>query len=194
MLKKLAALICCIVLLLLGIGVVRYISEVMHYIEEKKTEMYPGSAATILEQNTALLNQAADILWNTPEAFHAIEEEGEIYTQFTMDEMFTHPFIEKHFSIEEKNFFQDVVSKTQLVNVGMYFPVYGHAQTICFSFSCTDKSQRELCYIRPADGQSSQALNEQVENILNYMTYDWVTYQPTDYPNWYIQIRTAYFN
>lgn len=53
-------------------------------------EAYSDNAIDILEQHSLLLNQTADILWNTPEAFYAVQEDGESYSHFTTDELFSY--------------------------------------------------------------------------------------------------------
>lgn len=191
MFKKLVRLICFVILLIVAFASISFISKQKNYGTEPAVPS--GNAVTILEHNNLLLNQAAEILWNNPEAFLSIQEPGESYSQFSFDELFTYPTIQSHFSAEEIHLLQEIGSATHLVGVGMYYPMYGRAQGISFHFNCTDQSQRVLCYICSVDSVSDQSAVDQVKELLDYMTYEWVTYQPTNYPNWYAEIRrTSY--
>ena len=138
-----------------------------------------------------LLNQTADILWNTPEAFYAVQEDGESYSHFTTDELFSYSQIYNCFSPDELHLLQDVISTTQLCTIGMYYPMYGRAQAVSFTFECADKYKKHLIYIRAVDDNDGYTSEQQVENLLKYISWDWVDYLPTNYPNWYAEIRST---
>lgn len=154
-------------------------------------EAYSDNAIDILEQHSLLLNQTADILWNTPEAFYAVQEDGESYSHFTTDELFSYSQIYNCFSPDELHLLQDVISTTQLCTIGMYYPMYGRAQAVSFTFECADKYKKRLIYIRAVDDNDGYTSEQQVENLLEYISWDWVDYLPTNYPNWYAEIRST---
>ena len=181
--------ICCAVALILATEIIIFVSAYIRNYREPP-EVYPGNAAAILEENSVLLNQAVEILLNTPEAFYAFREYEEIYTGYTVDWLFSVPRVRDCFSAAEIQLLQETASATQLAHVGMYFPMYGWAQAISLRFRCTDQSQSDLCYICPIEGGTDQSNDTAVAELLEYMTYDWVTYQPADYPNWYLEIRS----
>ena len=62
--------ICCVVALILATEIIMFMSAYIRNYREPP-EVYPGNAAAILEENSVLLNQAVEILLNTPEAFYA---------------------------------------------------------------------------------------------------------------------------
>lgn len=84
---------------------------------------------------------------------------------------------------------REVVNSTQLFSVGMYFPMYGRAKAVSFSFRCSDQSQNSLCYIRATANADEHTSTKQIKTLLEYVTYDWVSYQPTGFPYWYSEIR-----
>lgn len=151
-------------------------------------EAYPDNAIDVLEQHSLLLNQAVDILLNTPEAFYAIKEDGESFSHFTTDELFSYSQIYNCFSPDELHLLQDVISTTQLCAIGMYYPMYGRAQAVNFTFQCADKYKKRLIYIRAVDDNDGYTSEQQVENLLKYISWDWVGYLTTNYSNWYAEI------
>lgn len=180
-----------IVLLVVGsIGGFYFAQLRQDFINYVKPELYQGTATSILEQHTILLNDVAELLWDTPEAFMAIREgDYESCVTISINELLTYTSIQSAFSEAEIQLIQDVAQVTQLDGFSMYFPMYGRAQTVLLDFNCSDKEQRTLCYIRPMDGATEEDSALQLENILEYMTYDWVMYESTIYPHWYAQFR-----
>ena len=153
-------------------------------------EILPDNAVAILEQNSPLLNQAADILLDTPEAFLSVREDGESYSQLSVEEILTDASIQYYFSTDEIQLLRNVVFSTQLFSVGMYYPMYGRAQAVCFSFRCSDQNENSLCYVRPTITEPEYTDTQQIQELLDYMTYDWVEYRPTGFPYWYSEIRS----
>ncbi len=153
-------------------------------------EILPDNAVAILEQNSPLLNQAADILLDTPEAFLSVREDGESYSQLSVEEILTDASIQYYFSTDEIQLLRNVVFSTQLFSVGMYYPMYGRAQAVCFSFRCSDQNENSLCYVRPTITEPEYTDTQQIQELLDYMTYDWVEYRPTRFPYWYSEIRS----
>lgn len=151
-------------------------------------EAYPDNGIDVLEQHSLLLNQAVDILLNTPEAFYAIKEDGESFSHFTTDELFSYSQIYNCFSLDEIHLLKDVISTTQLCTIGMYYPMYGRAQAVTFTFECVDKYKKRLIYIRAVDDNDGYTSEQQVENLLKYISWDWVGYLTTNYSNWYAEI------
>ena len=156
------------------------------------SETYPANAADVLERHSLLLNQAADILWNTPEAFYAVREEDESFSRFTIDDLLSYSKIYSCFSVDEIHLLQDVISTTKLCSIGMYYSMYGRARAVSLTFECTDKYQKRLIYICATDDNSGHNSEQQVKKLLDYMNQGaWVAYQSTNYLNWYVEIRSA---
>lgn len=65
-----------------------------------------------------------------------------------------------------------------------------------FHFTCKESSQRDLLYIRPAENNTDYSDEEQIHNLLEYVTWDWVSYRALNYPNWYAgtDYSDAYFS
>ena len=176
-------------ILAVGIGIGLFFAHI--HSNTVMREAYPDNAIDVLEQHSLLLNQTADILWNTPEAFYAVQEDGESYSHFTTDELFSYSQIYNCFSPDELHLLQDVISTTQLCTIGMYYPMYGRAQAVTFTFECVDRYKNHLIYIRAVDDNDGYTSEQQVENLLKYISWDWVGYLTTNYSNWYAEIRST---
>lgn len=111
--------------IVIGVGIGFILSNAR--IKKAEEEALPDNPATILEQHSLLLNQVAEILWNTPEAFYAVREEGKSYSCFSIKDPFAEPRIKSSLSTEKIQLLQDAATATHLVSVGMYYPVYGRA-------------------------------------------------------------------
>lgn len=180
--------ICCAILLLV-IGILVGLCLNMGNPDEEPSQVYQGNAYDILEQHSLLLDHIAEFLWNTPEVFQAVREGNESYSHVNIDELCSFPSIRKALSSDEIQLLQDVASVTYLFDIGMYFPVYGRAKAVTFDFLCPNYGQNELIYIRPADDIPDSQKAIQRNELLKYMTYEWVNYQPTEYPYWFKENR-----